>query len=75
MRQHGRMTRDIQLLRFKDLKAAGIIPNRTTLHRWLNRAVDPFPKPIRLGENFVAWRLIDVEQWLKRAATGSGGGA
>jgi predicted DNA-binding transcriptional regulator AlpA len=65
------MFNDITLLRFRDLKAAGIVPNRTTLTRWLKRKTDPFPRPIHLGDNFVAWRLIDIEAWLERRAAAS----
>ena len=66
------MASHIKLLRFRDLRAAGIVPNRTTLTRWLQRETDPFPRSIRLGDNFVAWRLSDVEAWLdRRAAAGA----
>lgn len=37
-----------------------------TLYRWMARENDPFPQPIRLGENSIAWRASDVEAWLDR---------
>jgi predicted DNA-binding transcriptional regulator AlpA len=59
---------DLRFLRFRDLKAAGICPNRTTLSRWMKRPQNPFPEPVQLGENYIAWRLCDVQAWLDRRA-------
>jgi len=63
----------LRLLRFRDLKAAGIVTNRMTLTRWMRRAEDPFPRPLRLSPAIVAWRADDVAAWLdRRAAAGRG---
>lgn len=52
----------VLLLRYRDLLAAGIIRNRTTLDRWIKAG--QFPRPLRIGPNTNAWRASDVEQWL-----------
>ncbi len=56
------------LLRFPDLVARRIVNNRMTLRRWMEREVDPFPQPVRLGEHTIAWRAEDVAAWLERRA-------
>jgi predicted DNA-binding transcriptional regulator AlpA len=56
------------LYRFPDLHERNIVHNRTTLKRWMTRERNPFPKPVKLGENSIAWRATDVEQWLERMA-------
>ena len=56
------------LLRFPDLVARGIVTNRMTLRRWMSREYDPFPKPVRLGVNSIAWRAEDVAAWIERRA-------
>lgn len=33
----------------------------STLYRWI--ADDKFPKPVRLGENCVRWRVADLKAW------------
>jgi predicted DNA-binding transcriptional regulator AlpA len=57
------------LLRYRDLRAAGIVRNRTTLQRWINSG--HFPAPIKIGPNTSAWRLVDVETWLSQRAAAS----
>jgi prophage regulatory protein len=54
------------LIRFRTLQQRGIIPNRVTLKRRIDR--DGFPKPIRLGENSVAWIEAEVDAWLQARA-------
>lgn len=65
----------IILWRFKELKRRGIFNNRATLREWMKldgpMKDDPFPPPIVLindgkRNRSVAWRAIDVEQWLLR---------
>jgi len=59
------------LLRYRDLVASGIVNNRMTLRRWMDRKDDPFPQAIQLSENSIAWRAADVENWIaRRAAAG-----
>jgi len=60
------MTQVARLLRFADLKKSQIVPNRTTLARWMQRADDPFPAALQLGMNSIAWRESDVAAWLER---------
>jgi predicted DNA-binding transcriptional regulator AlpA len=63
--------RTLFFFRYTDLVERKIITNRTTLRRWSDeRKEDPFPAPIRLGENSIAWRASDVEEWLRRRAHG-----
>jgi len=61
---------DMRFIRFSDLKAFGIVSNRMTLKRWLERKNNPFPKPHQFGENLIAWRVSEVEAWLKRTKRG-----
>lgn len=42
-------------------KAVGGI-GKSTLWRWIRDG--HFPKPVRLGANCVAWRSVDVEEWI-----------
>ena len=32
---------------------------------WRKVKAGTFPKPIKLGENITAWRVADIEVWLK----------
>jgi predicted DNA-binding transcriptional regulator AlpA len=68
------MSANILVLRYRDLLTAGVVRNRTTLMRWMRREDDPFPQPLRLGENTLAWRAIDVEAWLDRRTPNRGRG-
>ncbi len=47
-----------EYLRFNDLKARGVVPNRTTLARWI--AAGLFPPPIHLGPNSIAWPADEI---------------
>lgn len=49
-------------LRFKDLQAAGIVRNRTTLSRWIES--QNFPTGRLFGNNTRAFSLREVENWL-----------
>lgn len=40
--------------------------SRATLYRRMREG--SFPKPLRIGENRVAWRYEDIEAWLKACA-------
>jgi predicted DNA-binding transcriptional regulator AlpA len=50
------------LLRFRDLKARGIVRNYPTLKRWQEK--QGFPRGVLLGENTRAWREAEIEAWL-----------
>jgi len=39
---------------------------RSTLYAWI--AAGQFPKPVRLGERLVGWRLSDVQRWIDERA-------
>jgi predicted DNA-binding transcriptional regulator AlpA len=52
----------MKILRFSELKAKGIVPSRTALHRWTLEC--GFPQPTELGPNSVGWIEDDVLLWL-----------
>ena len=58
-------------LRFRDLKALGIVSNWTTVQRWIES--EGFPPGRRLGPNTRTWTADEISQWLdnRPAATGS----
>jgi predicted DNA-binding transcriptional regulator AlpA len=58
----------LMMLHFSDLKSAKIVGNRMTLRRWMERREDPFPRPVPLSKNSLAWRARDVQDWLDRRA-------
>jgi predicted DNA-binding transcriptional regulator AlpA len=63
-------------LRFRDLKARGIVRNHTTLQRWIcDRG---FPPGTWLGPNSKAWSEDEIEAWLAAQPKGprrkNGGG-
>jgi predicted DNA-binding transcriptional regulator AlpA len=49
-------------VKYNDLEAQGIVPNRMTLGRWI--AENEFPAPVELGPNSVAWIADEVDAWL-----------
>jgi predicted DNA-binding transcriptional regulator AlpA len=49
-------------LRFRDLKARGIVDNRTTLQRWIQQ--QQFPPGRLLGPNVRAWSDREISVWL-----------
>lgn len=55
-----------RLLRFADLKAAGIVRNRTTLARWIKD--HGFPPGRLIGPNSRAWTQEEIEAWLAHRA-------
>ena len=58
------------LLRFADLKARGIVRNRTTLYRWIKKGV--FPPGFMLAENTRVWTDEEIEvvlaEWARASA-------
>ena len=48
--------------RFKDLVAAGLVNNRTTLLRLIDK--ESFPPGVMIGGNTRVWRVTDIETWL-----------
>ncbi len=51
-----------RILRFPDLKDAGIVNNRATLYRWIKD--HGFPSGVLLGPNSRGWAENDVLDWL-----------
>ena len=58
------------LLRFRDLKARGIVSNHVTLKRWIEK--EGFPRGILLGPNTRAWVESQIEAWLASRPTERG---
>ncbi len=61
----------LALLRFADLKKLGIVRDRATLRRWVKAKTDPFPEPLILSGNAIAWRESEVDAWVDRRPRGS----
>ena len=53
----------LRILRFPDLKDAGIVDNRATLYRWIK--LYGFPKGVLLGPNTRAWSQDEIDAWLR----------
>jgi len=54
------------LYTFLSLTQNNIFRNRTQLRREMNAPVDPFPQPVRLSGNRIAWDGEAVRAWVKR---------
>jgi predicted DNA-binding transcriptional regulator AlpA len=56
-----------KLLRFRELKERGIIPNWPTLRARINR--DGFPRGRMIGPNARAWTEDEVDAWIASRPT------
>jgi prophage regulatory protein len=54
------------LISREDLKARGISYSRAQLYRKVKDG--SFPKPVRLGENKVAWLAAEIDAWIEEIA-------
>jgi hypothetical protein len=52
----------MQFVRFKQLKAEGIVHDRMALARAIQDR--GFPKPIEIGQNTLAWSRHEIDEWL-----------
>jgi prophage regulatory protein len=52
-----------RLLSREELKARGISYSRAQLYRKVKDG--SFPRPVRLGENKVAWLSVEIDQWIE----------
>jgi predicted DNA-binding transcriptional regulator AlpA len=52
----------MKFLRYRDLKAMGVVSNKTTLRRWI--LTQGFPPGKKLGPKVRAWLETEVEAWL-----------
>jgi predicted DNA-binding transcriptional regulator AlpA len=52
----------VKYLRFTDLKTAGVVNNRVTLHRLIK--FQQFPPGRLLGPNTRAWTETEIQAWL-----------
>lgn len=60
-----------KLLRFSDLKAAGIVRSRMQLKRLQEGA--GFPPGFRLSANTRVWRQSEIQLWIERREQDGGG--
>jgi prophage regulatory protein len=51
------------LLSREDLKARGISYSRAQIYRKVKDG--SFPKPVKLGENKVAWLATEIDAWIE----------
>lgn len=51
-----------QLIRLKEVSKKFCIPT-STIWDWIKKG--KFPKPIKLGERFIAWRESELTAWLE----------
>lgn len=56
------MTTQTMWLRFADLKLRGIVRNRTTLSRWIQKL--DFPPGVMIGMNTRVWAEDEIERWI-----------
>jgi predicted DNA-binding transcriptional regulator AlpA len=61
-------TSDLELVREAELRKLVKLSHSTI---WRLCRTDHFPKPIRLTNRTVAWRLVDIEGWLNDRASQS----
>lgn len=50
----------------KILRLAGVLDatgvKKSTIYKWIREG--HFPRPVRLGENSVGWREVEVQAWI-----------
>ena len=51
-----------RFLRFRDLKARGLLSNHVTLGRWIKH--EGFPPGMMLGPNTRVWTEAEIEAWI-----------
>jgi predicted DNA-binding transcriptional regulator AlpA len=56
-----------RILRYPDLKSAGIVGNRATLYRWIRD--HGFPRGFLIGPNSRGWPEDEVLDWLENRRT------
>jgi predicted DNA-binding transcriptional regulator AlpA len=55
------------LLGYDDLSAKGIPYSRASIYRKIRNGT--FPRPIKLGENKIAWLDHEIDAWIAALAT------
>src|SRR5262249_33109696 len=56
------------LVPYDDLPTFGINYTRVHLRRWVDEGKSP--SPVRLSEARIAWRSVDIHEWLANLPTG-----
>jgi prophage regulatory protein len=59
-------TSKLELIRESELRGLVKLSHATI---WRLYKKDRFPRPIRLTNRTVAWRLVDIERWLNERAS------
>ena len=59
-------TSELELIREAELRKLVKLSHATI---WRLYKTDRFPRPVRLTNRTVAWRLVDIERWLKERAS------
>lgn len=54
---HDRILRLPEIIRMTGI-------SRSRIYVYMARAIDPFPRSVRLGPNMVGWRSSEIEAWL-----------
>ena len=57
------------IIRLPDVVAKTGI-SRSRIYEYMRRRTDAFPRPLRIGDRAVGWRLAEVDEWLERRARG-----
>jgi hypothetical protein len=52
----------VKFFRFSDLKEIGLVTNRVTLRRWIEK--EGFPPGVLLGPNTRGWSKEQIEAWI-----------
>ena len=64
---------DAQILRIGDVTSLTRV-SRSRVYVAMSREIDPFPRPLKIGERSVGWRRSEVVAWLDaRERAGSAG--
>ena len=53
-----------KVIRFADLKAAGVVGNRVTLRRWQENPNINFPLGRLIGPNTRIWTQSEIQDWI-----------
>jgi predicted DNA-binding transcriptional regulator AlpA len=56
-----------RFVRFRDLKARGLLSNHVTLGRWIK--YEGFPPGMMLGPNTRVWTEAEIEAWIASRPT------
>jgi predicted DNA-binding transcriptional regulator AlpA len=55
---------------FENMRVLGYIEDRATIRRRMKDPVDPFPAPLQLSSNSLAWYADEIRSWVSRRPRG-----